>query len=143
MMKKASAFLTGSVMVAAMLVLVPAGAWAGSFRFGASPLRLGGLAGPPNAGVQRPAGTTKTVTQTVVIITNPQARPVDHLPFLHPFPQTVEVPPSMVVIQSSVTVTGSNGHATPSAWQWVWQPGRWVWGEHGWAWWPGQWVWVK
>lgn len=143
-MKNAISCLFASVIVAATLVLGSEGAWAGSFRIGGPPVKLGGFAGPPNAGAQRPAAQVQTVTQkTVVIITNPDVRPVDHLPFLHPFPQTLDVPRTAVVIESSVSVTGSNGNAGPAVGQWVLQPGQWVWSQHGWAWWPGRWVWVK
>lgn len=143
-MKTASASLAISVLVAAMVALPPVAAWAGSFRIGGAPLRLGVSAG--SAGVVRlaPVGTGTTVTQrTAIVITNPDARPMDHLPFLHPFVRTFDVPRSAVVIETSVNVSTSNGKATQSTGQWVWQPGQWVWSDNGWAWWPGQWLWAQ
>lgn len=143
-MKTGKAVLAGSVIVGAIIVLAPAAAWAGSFRFGGHPVRLGGVAGPSNAGAQQPAGKTKTVTQqTVVIITNPDARPIDHLPFLHPFVRTFDVSRPVIVIETDVSVSASNGNASPTAGHWAWQPGRWVWSGSGWAWWPGRWVWTE
>lgn len=144
-MKNVTAFLTVSVLVAGILFLAPIAAWAGSFGISGPPVSPRGLAGPPRAHMHHPLSTAATVTQqtAVIIITNPDARPLDHLPFLHPFVQTFDVPRSVVVIETDVSVSAANGNAPPIAGQWVWQPGQWVWSGYGWAWWPGRWVWMK
>lgn len=142
-MKPVTVFPMISMVVVAMVVFTPATGRAGSFRIGGQPLKLGGFAGPPGVLTAVPVGNGQTVTKTTVIITNPDARPMDHLPFLHPFARPVDVPRAAVVIETTTSVSASNGGGTQATGQWVWQTGQWVWRQQGWAWWPGQWVWTK